>query len=424
MTPAPPDDAVDPRMVSNHTPMAPADAETAFLLRLGRSFHALGYPSHRIEEMLGDAAEQFGLVGQFFTTPTSIFAAFGEQDAQRTFLVRVEPGDIHLERLGLVQKVAEDVIARRMSARDGLAALDAIDAATPRWGALSTTLAFGLAGGAAGHFLGGGVPEITVAASMAMLTGWLAVANVLPVSARRFFEVFAAFLVSLIVGFLATRFKLSTYLATLGGLMVLLPGLTFSAALAELNSQHLVSGTARLTGAIVRFLGLAFGVALGARVAQLLFGASKHVSPHALPEWATWIALAVAPVGFTVLMRARPKDFPAILFVCVAAFLGGRAGTAALGPELGVFLAAFVAAFTSNILAHRRGVPALVTLSPALLLLVPGSIGFRSLALFLDREVVDGLQAAFRMALMFAALVAGLQVAAVAAPPPRLKAGR
>jgi uncharacterized membrane protein YjjB (DUF3815 family) len=62
---------------------------------------------------------------------------------------------------------------------------------------------------------------------------------------------------------------LSTYLATLGGLIVLLPGLTLSAAMSELNAQHLVSGTARLTGAIMRFLVLMFGVALGSRVAQL-----------------------------------------------------------------------------------------------------------------------------------------------------------
>ena len=32
--------------------------------------------------------------------------------------------------------------------------------------------------------------------------------------------------------------------------------------MAELSTQHLVSGTARLTGAFVRFLGLGFGVAL------------------------------------------------------------------------------------------------------------------------------------------------------------------
>jgi len=54
---------------------------------------------------------------------------------------------------------------------------------------------------------------------------------------------------------------------------------------------------------------------------------------------------------------------------------------------------------------------------------VPGSIGFRSLALLLDKEVVNGIEAAFRMVIMFAALVAGLQVAGIAVPAPRLRTG-
>lgn len=402
----------------------PADDATAFVLRLGRAFHTMGYPSHRIEEMLGDAAERLGLVGQFFTTPTSIFAAFGAQDRQRTFLVRVEPGDLHLERLGRVQGIAEGVLSGRVPPREGLSALEAMDREPPRWGAGVTTLAFGVAGGSAARFLGGGVAEVITAAAMAMLTGWLAVANVLPVAARRFFEPLAAFLVSLLVGAIATRMPLSTYLATLGGLIVLLPGLTLSAAMSELNSQHLVSGTARLTGALVRFLGLAFGVALGARAAQLAFGLAPHVVATPAAEWTEWVALAVAPIGFTVLMRARPVDAPAIWGVCVLAFFGGRAGAATLGPELGVFAGAFVAALASQLLARWRGLPALVTLSPALLLLVPGSVGFRSLALLLDREVVNGIEAAFRTFIMFAALVAGLQVAGVAVPAPRLRSTR
>jgi uncharacterized membrane protein YjjP (DUF1212 family) len=408
-------------MVESRTGDLPADDATAFVLRLGRAFHAMGYPSHRIEEMLGDAAERLGLVGQFFTTPTSIFAAFGEQDRQHTFLVRVEPGDLHLERLGRVQTIARDVLAGRLPPRAGLEALDALDREPPRWGAGISTLAFGIAGGSAARFLGGGAPEVVTAAAMAMLTGWLAVANVLPIAVRRFFEPLAAFLVSALVCAIATLVPLSTYLATLGGLIVLLPGLTLSAAMSELTSQHLVSGTARLTGAIVRFLGLAFGVALGARVAQLAFGLAAHVAANPLPEWSEWIALALAPLGFTVLMRARPADAPAIWAVCVLAFFGGRVGAAALGPELGVFAGAFVAALASNMMSRWRGIPALVTLSPAMMLLVPGSIGFRSLALLLDREVVNGIQAAFRTILMFAALVAGLQVAGVALPAPRLR---
>jgi uncharacterized membrane protein YjjB (DUF3815 family) len=102
------------------------------------------------------------------------------------------------------------------------------------------------------------------------------------------------------------------------------------------------------------------------------------------------------------------------------AFLGGRTGAMFLGPELGIFTGAFSAALASNALARWGGLPPMVTLNPALVLLVPGSIGFRSLAFLLEQQVVDGIQAAFRMVLMFAGLVSGVQVASVALPAPRL----
>ena len=403
--------------------MADDDA-TAFVLRLGRALHALGYSSHRIEDLLADAAGRLGLEGQFFTTPTSIFAAFGSQARQRTFLVRVEPGDLHLERLGRVQEITEEVLGGRMTPREGLAALDALDREPPRWGVAITTLAFGVAGASAACLLGGGAAEVAAAGALAMLTGWVAAARLLPAPARAFHEPFAAFVVSFVVSALATRMPLSTYLATLGGLIVLLPGLTLSAAMSELNAQHLVSGTARLTGAIMRFLVLIFGVALGARAAQLAFGSATPAVAVPLPAWCEWAALVLAPFAFTVLMRARPVDAPAILGVCVAAVLGSRAGSKALGPELGVFAGSLVAGLASNLLARTRRTPALVTLSPALLLLVPGSVGFRSLTSLLDREVVNGIEAAFRMVIMFAALVAGLQVAGIAVPAPRLTRAR
>ena len=396
----------------------------AFLLRLGRALHSLGYTSLRIEEMLGESATKLGLEGQFFTTPTSIFAAFGAQEHQRTHLVRVVPGDLHLERLGRVQAIAQDVLAGRLAPREGLAALDALERERPRWGAGLTTLALGLSGGAAARFLGGGAAEVLAAAAMAMLTGWLAASQVLPTGVRAFFEPLAACIVSALVSAVATQVPLSTYLATLGGLIVLLPGLALSAAITELTSQHLVSGTARLTGAVVRFLGIAFGVALGARVVEVVLGAVPRVAAVPLPEWTEWLAVLLAPLSFTVIMRARPADALPILGVCVLGFLGGRAGASTLGPELGLFAGAFVAGLASQAYARWRGLPVMVTLSPALLLLVPGSVGFRSLALLMDREVLDGIQAAFRMILMFAALVAGLQVAAVAIPLPRLGAKR
>jgi uncharacterized membrane protein YjjB (DUF3815 family) len=60
--------------------------------------------------------------------------------------------------------------------------------------------------------------------------------------------------------------------ATLAGLIVLMPGLTLTVAMTELSTQHLASGTARLSAAFVTFLGMGFGVAVGNTLTNRLLG--------------------------------------------------------------------------------------------------------------------------------------------------------
>jgi len=391
-----------------------------FVLELGRALHALGHPAHWLEDGMQRAAERLGLEAQFFTTPTSIFAAFGTPREQRTHLLRVEPGEVHLERLSDAIETGRDVLAGECDPATGTARLRATFASPPRWGPVVTALAYALSGAAAGRFLGGGAPEVASAGALGLaLAGLSALASRAPSFARTF-EPIAAFLVSAGAVALAHAYALSVYPATLGAILVLLPGLALTGAMAELSSQHLVSGTARLTGAAARFLGLAFGVAMGARVVELIIGPAARVTPAALPGWTEWLAVALAPLAFMVLLRARPRDFPWMLAVGTLGFEAGRAAAAAFGPELGAFTGALVAATLSNAVARRRGGSPATTLVPSILLLVPGSTGFRSLTLLMNREVLSGVEAAFRMMVMIAALVAGLLMAGVLVPAPGL----
>ena len=79
----------------------------------------------------------------------------------------------------------------------------------------------------------------------------------------------------------------------------------------------------------------------------------------------------------------------------------------------------FAAAAASNLQARLFDRPASITLVPSLLLIVPGSVGFRSIASLLDRATLDGVETAFRMTLMLAALVTGLFSAQIAVPARR-----
>ena len=63
--------------------------------------------------------------------------------------------------------------------------------------------------------------------------------------------------------------------------------------------------------------------------------------------------------------------------------------------------------------------PAMIPLVPGLLLLVPGSMGLRSLSSMLERDVVTGIDTAFAMLLVGVSLVAGLLMATASVPPRR-----
>ena len=405
-------------------PPADPDAAIEFVLELGRALHALGYPSHWLEEHVTEASNRLGLSGQFFVTPTSIFAAFGEGRAQHTHLLRLEGSDQHLERLTRVLDCARRVMASESTPAEGTAAIRALALAQARYGPWVTTAAFALSGAAACRFLGGGALELAAAA---LLGGVLAV--ILALARRtaglgRVFPAIASFVVSALAASAGQKLGFNDHVTSLAALIILIPGLTLTAAMAELSSQHLVSGTSRITGAFTQLLAIAFGVAMGSRVVEMILGPPVLVTPVPLPRWTEWAALLLAPLSFTVLLRAAPRDGLWILAVGVAAYLVGRLAAAPLGIELAAFLAAFTAGLLSHALARVRGTPPAVTLVPSLLLLVPGSIGFRGLTLLIDRDIMSGIEGAFRMLLVAGALVAGMLLASALVPSSGLSGRR
>jgi hypothetical protein len=89
---------------ASEAPAAPDPSR--WVMRLGRALHAAGSPSHRVEEGMELAARRLGIRGQYFSTPTALFASFGSGDDHRTYLERVEPADeVARNRLGRGQSI-------------------------------------------------------------------------------------------------------------------------------------------------------------------------------------------------------------------------------------------------------------------------------------------------------------------------------
>jgi len=380
-----------------------------------------GYTAHGLEDALGQVAARLQLPqSQFFATPTFILAAFGEQEQQRTHLIRVEPGDLNLGKLAAIDDVTDQVVAAMLSPLDGSAQLDAIVASPARYNRVVETLAYGFVSASACRILGGGYAEIVMSSIVGLVTGVLAIGSRGVRDAITVFPFVAAAIAAFLVNAVgAAGFSVSTSTTVLAGLVVLLPGLSLTLAMAELSSQHLIAGTARLAGAFTVFIGIAFGVALGTQVARFAVGAAPNLPVEPAPTSTLWIALLAAPIVFAVLLRARPRDIVAIVGVSILGYAGAQLGEKLLGPQLGGGLGALTLAMASNAYERLTSHPATVTLVPGVLLLVPGSIGFRSFSLLLEQQVVVGVDAAFTMTMTAISLVAGLLLANIVLPAQR-----
>ena len=395
-----------------------SSAARDFILKLGRGLHAYGYPAHRLEDALTSVAQRLGIQGHFFSMPTALFASFEDPDGQRTFQIRIEPGGVNLEKLTLLDEAATGVAQGRLAPAEGSARIDAIMSAPPRYGAVATTLAFAVASGAASRFFDAGPHEVGVAAGIGLLTGLLAVASGRIAAVGRVFEPLASALAAFVATAAARYFPpVSFYVATVAGLIVLVPGFPLTVALTELATRNLVSGTARLMGAVGTFLAMGFGVAFGTTLGERLFGMPPPTASPALPEW----TLLAAPLGFTILLKARPREAPWIALSGVLGFFGARHGAHLLGPQIGAFLGAVAVSSFGNLYARLLGRPSSVTIVPGLLLLVPGSVGFRSFSLLLEEQTVVGLGTAFSMMLVAISLAIGLLFGNVLVPPRRLR---
>jgi uncharacterized membrane protein YjjP (DUF1212 family) len=396
------------------------DPRVSFLLALGRALHAAGHSSQGLEEMLELAAARLGVPGEFFTTPTSMFAAFGQDERQRTFLLRVRPEGPNLSRLASIKDILERVLAGTLAPGDGAARLRVITETGSPYSKPLTVLAFALSSAASTVFLGGGKRELALAAALGFVTGLLALVADRVQTLEKVFPTAAAFLVAGLASVAGVQFGgLAVSTATLAGLIVLLPGLMLVGAMGELATGHLSSGTARAAGAFITFIGIGFGVALGTRVAEQLVGVPRIVPPEGLPDAFTWVALVAAAIAFSVLLRADRRDIPWIVVAAIVAILGSRLGTRLVGAELGPFFGAFGVAVAGWVFARRTTRPSSVVVAPGVLVLVPGSVGFRSITALLDDRIVAGVDTAFSALFTAVALVVGLLIANVVLPPGR-----
>ena len=398
---------------------APRATRVEFVIELARRLHMYGTSAQRLEGATTQVARHLGLEAEVWSNPTGMILSFADPgrgaDAATTRVIRLEPGEENLARLAAADAIAEDVLAGRRHLPDGLAALRALDRPRRRFAAFWTVLAFGLASASVTGLLPNtGWADLATAALLGCGIGALAEVSHDRPNLDHASEALAAFFATLAATAVATFLApLSLQNVIIAALIVLMPGLTLTTAVSELTAKQLASGTARFAGALTTLLKLTFGAVAAAQLVHFLGWTPIPNAGEALPPWMPWLTLLAGSFAFAVLFKAARRD---VLLVMASVWLGfgitravsllpGDADNALPG---GVFLAGMVMTALGNLYGRVFNRPSALIRVPGIILLVPGSLGFRSFNFVFERDVMQGLDTAFAVVAALIALVAGI----------------
>jgi uncharacterized membrane protein YjjP (DUF1212 family) len=398
-----------------------------FVVELARRLHEYGTAAPRLEDVINLVSAKLELSCNALSTPTSIVMSFSDRSrgedalAEITQVIRLSPGDSNLKRLCQVDEIADQVIEGRLDIHRGYLALREVATQRPtRPARVARMVAYGISSASVATILHTGWTGVATAS----LTG-LAI-GVLSLSARKrpnianAFEALSALLATLIATLIAVYVTpLAVRSVVIASLVVLLPGMMLTTAVRELSSQHLIAGVARVAGAVAILLKLAFGTVAAAELCKALGLVPGGVPSAAVPAWTEWLAVIAGAFSFAILFRSPLRHFPTVIAAVMLGYACTHYAGGWVSPEFGVFVGGLVIGGVSNAFARIAQRPGALVRDPGIILLVPGSVGFRTLSFVFERDVMLGIDTAVSLMTLLVALVAGLLFGDLVVPPRR-----
>lgn len=406
------------------------DDRVRFLTELARRLHLAGVSASRLEGAVRSVAAAIGVRAEIWSTPTGLLLSLSDAElphgTQETRVLRLEPGDIHLGNLTKLDAIAERVVKGELTLDEAWEAMHALDRPVTASQDLLSVAAFGLAAASVAGLLRTGWIDIAVAGVLGLVIGWIALLSRTRPDLNAASEAVAALVATL----LATTFAhfvapLSLQTVIVAALIVLMPGLSLTTAVAELASQQLVTGTTRFAGAMTVLLKLTFGSVAASQLMLALGWAPMAGAPQPLPPKVELVAMVTAAASFAVLFRASRRDVPLVMASAVLGYVLTRAGSSWFGPVASgtfagaVFFSSLMMAALANLYGRASNRPGALVRVPGIMLLVPGSVGFRALSFVMERDYNLGFDTLVAVLSALLALVAGLLFGSLLVPPRR-----
>ncbi len=414
-----------PDMSQDTDTRAPIRVRIGFVVDLAKRLHEYGTAAPRLEDVINLVSARLGLTCDVLATPTSIVMSFSNPEreddlAETTQVVRLPPGSVDLKRLCQIDEIADQVIDGRLELAAGRWRLRQFRQSQRASRRMWLVASFAVSAASIAAILETGWKGILTAGFVGAVIGVVDRLSVKHPNIAAASEAISALLATLIATLVAVYVTpITVRPVIIASLIVLMPGMTLTTAVRELSSQHLISGTARMMGAVATLLKLTFGTLAATQLCALLGLVPAPITEEPLPMWTQWIAVLTAAFAFAVLFRAPTRYVPVVIASVVLAYACTQLGDAYNAPTFGVFLGSLLIGAASNLFARVANRPGALVREPGIILLVPGSVGFRSLSFVLERDVWLGLDTAITLVTLLVAIVAGLLFGDLLIPPRR-----
>ncbi len=247
------------------------DEFVAFLRRMSGLLIQSGCSSNRVELLAQLLGESCGFDVETVAVPTAVWITVRHDGRTLQDLTRVRKWSIDLDRLARLNELVESIHEHKISIGAANAKLKAEDQASAPYGKSLTLLAGAISSPVLIMSYGGSPVEIALGAPIGVMIQYLN-KYLFTSDTRRYLGDFisAAVVATYAYSCAALLPDIDAPLLIIGGIVVVVPGLTLVNAVHEVAQKNLVSGAAKLLEALVITASLGFGVAFVLAIMQIL----------------------------------------------------------------------------------------------------------------------------------------------------------
>lgn len=388
-----------------------------FFSDYARRYLSSGGPTSRLEESISQVGNKFGHETEAFATPTGVFFTCQKDNQDPvTALARIRESGINLGELCTLERTLDDVLEDRMSLADASSFIHSGQTQItpyPRWHFAFAAFVAGFVVSFAAYQ---SMPAAWTSAFITLIT-WAITGPVF----RHFFPsaIFRDFLGAFVALGLASTANyfhaISIEAYSIGGLVLLVPGLLLTTAIAELAEQNLVSGTAKLMQGllILMALGLAYvllhEISRALQLEDVLAGSKQKPRIFAI----SFLAVLTSVYCYGVIFRVPPSQLLWSSLTGVCAWLVLQAIQATPLMVAAPYFASVAVGLLSLGLGRFFRVPSQTYSVPGIMAMLPGMLAlssFRYFALGLEKV---GMALGFQVAVTAVSIVLGLLTARV-----------